>query len=88
LIVSLALFAAHVQAAPPANEFNAKIAALESKSSGRIGGAVVALDDTPLFSYWPIERFAVCSTFKASLGVAVLARVDAKRESLDPAHIV
>jgi beta-lactamase class A len=81
----LTLFAAASQAALPAREFNATLSALESKSGGRIGVAVVAADGKTLLSYRANERFAMCSTFKALLGAAILARVDAGRESLDRA---
>jgi beta-lactamase class A len=78
----LTLFATPSQAAAPALDFNAALSALESKSSGRIGVAVVAADGKTLLSYRANERFAMCSTFKALLGAAILARVDAGRESL------
>ena len=67
----------------PTKEFTSRISTLESKSSGRIGVAVVSANGTPLFSYRANERFAMCSTFKVLLGAAILSRVDADIESLD-----
>lgn len=77
--------AARVQAVPAGSGFTTKIAALESMQGGRLGVAVLATDGTPLFSYRGNERFAMCSTFKALLVAAVLARVDAKSGSLESA---
>jgi len=87
-LVALIMFSitlAAVAAEPGANakEFRAQISALEKQNSGRIGVSVMWADGKPLFSYRGDERFAMCSTFKALLGAAVLARVDAKKESLD-----
>lgn len=77
--------AATMQAAPGASGFATKIAALESTQGGRLGVAVQGIDGTPLFSYRGNERFAMCSTFKALLVAAVLARVDAKSVTLERA---
>lgn len=62
--------------------FASKIAALEKKNGGRLGVAVMSSKGRSLFVARENERFAMCSTFKALLGAAVLARVDAQRESL------
>lgn len=59
------------------------MAALESKSGGRLGVAVISTNGAPLLSYRPSERFAMCSTFKALLGAFILSRVDAGKETLD-----
>ena len=90
LMLSLLTFpASAVQAARPAEEsagfrdFTTKVAALESKHGGRLGVAVLSDNGMSLFSYRANERFAMCSTFKALLAAAVLARVDAKQESLE-----
>ena len=77
------LLCAPVQAAAPAPDAAARIAALEKKSGGRIGVAVATLDGRTLLGYRAQERFAMCSTFKALLGAAVLARVDAGQERLE-----
>jgi beta-lactamase class A len=63
-------------------EFATKVEALEKQNGGRLGVAVVSLNGTPLLLVRETERFAMCSTFKALLGAAVLARVDAGSESL------
>ncbi len=64
-------------------EFVANVRALEKQTGGRIGVAVTSLQGQSLLSVRGNERFAMCSTFKALLGAAILARVDAQRESLD-----
>ena len=64
-------------------QFTSKVAALERKNSGRIGVSVVSANGTALLTYRANERFAMCSTFKALLGAAILSRVDANLESLD-----
>ena len=63
-------------------EFAAKVADLEKQHGGRLGVAVMSLQGQVLLSARENERFAMCSTFKALLGAAILARVDAQRESL------
>lgn len=69
----------------PQQDFTASIAALETRSGGRLGVSVVSTNGATLLSYRTDERFAMCSTFKALLAAAVLARVDAGQESLDRA---
>lgn len=64
------------------HDFAIGIAELEKQNGGRIGVSVFSLSGKPLLSVRGNERFAMCSTFKALLGAAVLARVDDKRESL------
>lgn len=76
---------AHAQAVTTTKlqqEFAAKVAALEKQHGGRLGVAVMSLQGQVLLSARENERFAMCSTFKALLGAAILARVDAQRESL------
>jgi beta-lactamase class A len=63
-------------------EFSSKLTSLEKQNGGRLGVAVVSLKGMPLLRVRETERFAMCSTFKALLGAAVLARVDAQRETL------
>lgn len=67
----------------PSKEFTARISTLEKESSGRIGISVISANGTPLLSYRENERFAMCSTFKALLGAAILSRVDTNMEALD-----
>lgn len=83
VLLSLFVMLPPSQAAASNKEFTSKIAALESKSSGRLGVAVISTGGAPLLSYRPTERFAMCSTFKALLGAFVLSRVDAGKETLD-----
>jgi beta-lactamase class A len=66
-------------------EFESRISTLEDKNGGRLGVAVVSSTGRQLLATRENEQFAMCSTFKALLGAAVLARVDARRESLDRA---
>jgi beta-lactamase class A len=83
LLFSISLTATAAGPNANAQEFRAQISALEKQNTGRIGVAVTWADGKPLFTYRGDERFAMCSTFKALLGAAILARVDAKQESLD-----
>ena len=71
------------QVATLTTEFTSKISTLESKSSGRLGVSVISANGSTLYSYRENERFAMCSTFKALLGAAILSSVDASIESLD-----
>ena len=61
----------------------AAIRAIEAKTGGRIGAALI--DSTGKISYaWRgDERFAMCSTFKLPLVATVLARVDREDITLD-----
>lgn len=63
-------------------EFTSKIAALEGQIGGRLGVVVMSASGIALFSYRDNERFAMCSTFKALLVAAILAKVDTRTESL------
>lgn len=78
-----ALLTTTSEAAVSAQELTLKIAALESKNSGRIGVSVVSANGATLLSYRGNERFAMCSTFKALLGAVILSRVDSNLESLE-----
>lgn len=82
LIASLPTQAATLNKNQSQQDFATRIAELEKQNGGRLGVAVFSLKAEPLLSVRGNERFAMCSTFKALLGAAVLARVDAKRESL------
>jgi beta-lactamase class A len=58
------------------------LAALEAKHGGRIGVAALETGSGKQLGHREDERFAMCSTFKLLLAAAVLARVDAGKESL------
>tara|TARA_R110002153_G_scaffold104022_4_gene241600 strand:+ start:849 stop:1724 length:876 start_codon:yes stop_codon:yes gene_type:complete len=64
-------------------EFTSKISALENNSGGRLGVSVISANGSALYAYRENERFAMCSTFKALLGAAILSKVDSSLESLD-----
>nr|6TY6_A Chain A, Beta lactamase (GNCA4-2) [synthetic construct]6TY6_B Chain B, Beta lactamase (GNCA4-2) [synthetic construct]6TY6_C Chain C, Beta lactamase (GNCA4-2) [synthetic construct] len=60
-----------------------QLAELEKRSGGRLGVAVLDTATGRRFGYRGDERFPMCSTFKALLAAAVLARVDQGKENLD-----
>lgn len=62
---------------------DAELAALEQRSGGRLGVHAFVVGTDRSLSHRPDERFAMCSTFKALLAAAVLARVDRGEEKLD-----
>lgn len=57
--------------------------ALERRSQGRLGVAVLDTASGRRFGYRSSERFPLCSTFKVLAAAAVLARVDRGEERLD-----
>jgi beta-lactamase class A len=59
------------------------IVALEARSGGRLGVAVLDTANGKTFTYRGDERFAMCSTFKALVAGFVLKRVDQGQERLD-----
>lgn len=59
------------------------IAALETRSGGRLGVAVLDTGTGQRFGRRADERFPMCSTFKFLLAGAILKRVDDGRERLD-----
>jgi beta-lactamase class A len=65
------------------SDFQNRIAAIETRTGGRI--AVVALDtgSRKRLDYRLQERFPMCSTFKFLAAAAVLKRVDEGKENLD-----
>ncbi len=65
--------------------FRAEVAALEQDARGRLGLVILDTASNARFAWRGDERFPMCSTFKALLAGAVLARVDAGRERLDRA---
>ncbi|WCT75249.1 class A beta-lactamase [Sphingomonas naphthae] len=59
------------------------LAALEAKSGGRLGVALLDTGSGRMTGYRRDERFPMCSTFKALLAAVVLSRVDRGEELLD-----
>ncbi len=60
-----------------------RLAELETRGGGRIGLAALDTGTGRRLEHRADERFALCSTFKLIFAGAVLARVDANKESLD-----
>jgi beta-lactamase class A len=60
-----------------------RIAAIETRTGGRIGVAALDTRNGKRIDYRPEERFPLCSTFKFLAAAAVLKRVDEKQEKLD-----
>lgn len=82
------LLAAPLVAAAPARaaigpDLAAKFAALESRSGGRLGVAVLDTATGARGGHRIGERFALCSTFKVLAAAQILARVDKGDEQLD-----
>lgn len=67
------------RAAPP----DPRLAALETSIGGRVGVFAFELGSGNVLAHRADDRFAMCSTFKALLAAAVLARVDAGLLSLE-----
>lgn len=63
--------------------FDARLAAIEKRTNGRLGVAMVTADGRLVLANRASERFAMCSTFKAALAAAVLDRVDRGTVALD-----
>jgi len=70
-------------AAGPALAQEAGFAALERSLGGRVGLYARDVRGGGALAWRADERFAMCSSFKAALAAAVLARVDQGRERLD-----
>ena len=84
IVMAWAMAAAPDAAAQPVRATAVKrIAALEASAGGRIGVAALDTGTGLRLEHRATERFAMCSTFKLILAAAVLARVDAHKESLD-----
>jgi beta-lactamase class A len=64
-------------------DFKTRIGALEKKSGGRLGVAVLDTETGDRAGHRADERFALCSTFKFLASAFVLARVDRGEERLD-----
>ena len=60
-----------------------RIAAIETRTGGRIGVAALDTSNGKGIDYRPEERFPMCSTFKFLAAAAVLKRVDDKQEKLE-----
>jgi beta-lactamase class A len=70
-------------AASAENEPATRIAAIETRTGGRIGVAALDTGDDKHLDYRAEERFPMCSTFKFLAAAAVLKRVDEKQEKLE-----
>ncbi len=78
--------ASQVQAAATArltSGISRSMVALEARSGGRLGVAVLNTANGKTFGYRADERFAMCSTFKALIAGFVLKRVDQGQERLN-----
>lgn len=60
----------------PSLAMSDELAALEQRSGGRLGVAMLDLRSGASWAHRGDERFGMCSTFKLSLAAAVLAKVD------------
>jgi beta-lactamase class A len=70
-------------AASAENNPVSRIAAIETRTGGRIGVATLDTSNDKHLDYRPEERFPMCSTFKFLAAAAVLKRVDEKKEKLE-----
>ncbi len=77
LVAAAAALAGGAQAAPVG------FAELERRTQGRMGVYALDVGSGRSFGWRASERFPMCSTFKALLVGAVLARADARSEQLD-----
>jgi beta-lactamase class A len=60
-----------------------RLAAIEAAVEGRLGVGILDAGSGAFVGYRAHDRFPLCSTFKALVAAAVLAKVDAGREQLD-----
>jgi len=81
--LSLASPAGAVATARLTSGISRSIVALEARSGGRLGVAVLDTANGKTFTYRGDERFAMCSTFKALVAGLVLKRGDQGQERLD-----
>ncbi len=72
-----------VHAATEPVDPSAAFAAIEAGLSGRLGIAIIDSDGGRRWSYRGAERFPLCSTFKVLAAAAILARVDARTDTLE-----
>lgn len=82
-LVAIALLGMMPLLADASKEAKAQLAALEIRSGGRLGVAVLDTGSGRRLEYRGTERFPLCSTFKVLLAGAVLLRVDKGQERLD-----
>lgn len=80
---TIAMSAAAARPAFGGARLRAEVAALETDTRGRMGIAILDTGSGARFAWRADEHFPMCSTFKALLVGAVLARVDAGAERLD-----
>jgi beta-lactamase class A len=80
-VLLLALIATN--AAFAENDAPARIAAIETRTGGRIGVATIDTANSKHINYRADDRFPMCSTFKFLAAAAVLKRVDEKKDTLD-----
>jgi beta-lactamase class A len=78
----LALACASRSVSAAAADPAAELAAIEARTGGRLGVAVLDTRDGGRFGHRADERFAFCSTAKALLAGLIFARVDRGEESL------
>ncbi|AOH85999.1 class A beta-lactamase [Sphingomonas panacis] len=77
------LFAASARAGDRQSTIEARLKALETRSGGRLGVAILDTATGEMMGRRLDERFALCSTFKALAIAFTLARVDRGEENLD-----
>jgi len=63
--------------------FSDQLAAIEKKSGGRLGVAILDTATGKSFTHRAAERFPMCSTFKLTAAAFILQRVEQGREHLD-----
>ena len=80
-----ALFGAALLPVAPAlgGDGDERVAAIEKRTGGRLGIAVLDTQSGRRIEHRAHERFALCSTFKFLLAAAVLSRVDKGKDRLD-----
>jgi len=76
------------RAADPEAELDAALANLDARCGGRLGVAVIGADGRLLAAHRAEERFPLCSTCKALIVAATLARIDAGAETLDRSLVI
>ena len=68
---------------PTTSHFQNRIAAIETRTGGRIAVAALDTGSSKRLDYRLQERFPMCSTFKFLAAAAVLKRVDEGKENLE-----
>ena len=77
-----------VLAATAPIDLSGKFAAIEAGLPGRLGVSVIDSDSGKRWSHRGDERFPLCSTFKVLAAAAILARVDARTDTLERRVII